>query len=71
MSLDVCPAIVRLPKPLSGAAQAAETTVGGSWMQRSISLKGKVASEAMMKRQLIIFIWALLAFIQHIGLLCS
>ncbi len=59
--LDVCPAIVMLPNPLSypRAAWAAETTVGGFGMLRSFTTKGKKTSTAMMKRQLIIFILVL------------
>lgn len=55
-TLDICPAIVKLPNPLSdpGDARAAEITVGGSDMPESISSKeGKEISSAVMKRQVI------------------
>lgn len=64
--LDVCPAIVMLPNLLLdlGVVRAAETTVGGSERLRSISTKGKEISTAVMKRQVIFFIWILLDYSQ-------
>lgn len=49
--------VVMLPNPVldPGAAHAAETTVGGSGMLRSISTKGREASVTVMKRKVIIF----------------
>lgn len=56
--------ILTLPNPLLdlGDAHAAETTVGGSGMLRSISTKGREASVTMMKRQVIIVIWMVLDY---------